>query len=327
MAELNDESRKVISCIMTRYGARSTPEEFHSAVNVTFHNFESQVYDEIHADMWRSLPQQFCLLVDDCIRKYPNAPSQMRVLDIGAGTGLASDCLLRTAFGPRVTSIDLVDTSPSMLKQAARRASKWNVPMRSRLGLVSEVPDGEQYELIVTCSVLHHVPDVEAFCRQVRRLQAPGGVFLHLQDPNSEYLERNPPESGRKRRLLEQIRRFTPARILGRVSRELKGTQGEDYISKTNRSLVESGIIARPLKTADLFAVTDIQEHNGHGISIDAMKQWLPDHECISRRSYAFFGNLASELPAEMRSQEELWCKQDRVDGLEVAAGWRLRIA
>lgn len=330
MTSTNNEisnPREIISTIMRRYGARCSPEEFHSAVNVTFHDFESQVYNAIHGDMWQSLPREFSLLAEDCLRRYPSAPPKMRVLDIGAGTGLASDCLQKTAFGSRITSIDLLDTSPSMLERAKERSAKWNVPTRSRIGLIHEVPQDDQYELIVTCSVLHHVPDVEPFCQQVRRLQAPGGIFLHLQDPNAAFIERKAADETGKigSRISEQIARFTPRRIWGRIMREVTGKQGEDYISKTNRALMEAGIITSPLRVADLFAITDIHVHDTHGISVDEIGRWLPDYECLSRRSYAFFGKLWSELSAEQRSKEEDLSARNDLTGAHIGAAWRLK--
>jgi 2-polyprenyl-3-methyl-5-hydroxy-6-metoxy-1,4-benzoquinol methylase len=322
------DSHQIIVDVMKRYGARCTAEQFQSAVNVTFHNFESQVYDALHQDMWDSLPRQFSLLVDDCMHRYRNAPAKMRVLDVGAGTGLATDCLLRTAFGPRIASVNLLDTSPSMLDRASARSAKWNVRVRTRNGLISDVPQGEEYDLIVTCSVLHHVPDLESFCKEVRRIQAPGGIFLHLQDPNPEFLEKKAPDTGNvQRKMLEQIARFTPKRVWGRIKRQLTGTQGDDYISRTNRALVETGIIRAPLTVEDLFAITDIHVHDERGISIGAMRGWLPEYEFLSQRSYAFFGTLASHLTGEQRIREEELSSKNDLTGAYVGAAWRLKTA
>src|ERR1035438_10252852 len=77
--------------MMKRHGVACSAEEFHGAVNVTFHEFESEDYDTSHRDMWESLPQQFHLLVDDWLRVCSGAPSEIHLLDIGCGTGLASD--------------------------------------------------------------------------------------------------------------------------------------------------------------------------------------------------------------------------------------------
>src|SRR5689334_18584067 len=94
--------------IMGRHGVRCTAEEFHSAVNITFHKLESEQYDELHHDMWESLPRQVSLLAEDCLRG--GMPESIRMLDIGCGTGLATDSLLKSPLGGRIAEIDLLDT-------------------------------------------------------------------------------------------------------------------------------------------------------------------------------------------------------------------------
>src|SRR5208337_3559431 len=95
------QAHSTIRGIMDRHGVRCSPEDFHQSVNVLFHNFESEIYDREHLDMWESLPRQFELLVGDWLRCNSPAPAEIHLLDIGCGTGLASDCLLKTSIGSR----------------------------------------------------------------------------------------------------------------------------------------------------------------------------------------------------------------------------------
>ena len=106
----------------------------------------------------------------------------------GVELGLATQCVLGTPLGQAVGSIDLLDTSRAMLARAAERAKDWRLPVQTFEGLVDVLPSDREYDLIVTCSVLHHVPDIAGFLRSVDRLQANGGLFLHAQDPNGDYL-------------------------------------------------------------------------------------------------------------------------------------------
>ena len=329
MKELTQESLQIVSRIMHRRGARCTPEQFQAAVNITFHNFGSEYYDNEHSDMWGSLPQQFSLIADDCLRQYSDVPKELRVLDIGAGTGLASHCLVATRIGAGIKMIDLLDTSPAMLKKAEHRSLEWTIPVRSHLGLIDRLPAENLYDVIVSCSVLHHVPDLQQFCKHVRQHQAPGGIFLHLQDPNGRVrdnleLARRSANLG-ERQEESKFARFTPKRIWGRIVRELTGTQGDNYVLKTNHSLLEQGLITSPLKVAELYAITDIHVNDGRGISIEHLKDWLPDYECISHRTYGFFGKLWSELPSELRKIEEELSLRNDLNGAYVAAAWRLK--
>lgn len=304
--------------------------DFHQAVNVTFHEFESEEYDRGHADMWESLPRQFALLVDDWLGGAA-PPAGIRLLDIGCGTGLATDCVLKTRAGAAVASVHLLDTSPAMLRRAGERASQWQVPVTRQEGLLDSVPGEARFDLIVTCSVLHHIPHLEPFLNAVRKLQADGGAFLHLQDPNGDFM--NDPELRERmaqysRRLLpEWLRRFSPPRILGRLRRELTGQQGQDCVSKTNRALLENGFVETPLTVQEMYAITDIHVQDGGGISIERMKSWLPDYECLSQRSYAFMGALSSDLPPRWRSVEERLTAARALNGFHAGAIWKLRPA
>jgi len=321
------QAHSIIRGIMDRRGVRCSLEEFHRSVNVLFHNFESEIYDREHRDMWESLPRQFDLLVGDWLQCGALAPAEIRLLDIGCGTGLASDCLLKTVIGGRIKTIDLLDTSRSMLRQASARASGWKAPAACHEGLLNALPPGSQYEFIVTCSVLHHVPDLPEFLAGVRGLQAPGGIFLHLQDPNGDFL--GDPELRRRMAraaqspFVEGLRRFTPQRVFGRIYRELTGKQGQDYLSKTNRALLESGIVATPLSVHEIFSITDIHVQDGEGISIAGMESWLPGYTCLSRRSYGFFGKLWSDLPNRRQRIEADLIARRAPNGLHIGALWR----
>ena len=91
---------------MRQYGATCTPEEFQRTVSLVFHRYESGVCDAIHRDMWKSLPQQFRLRIDDYLTAGGQVHGRSAVLDIGCGTGLASDLLLNGDRKFEIISID-----------------------------------------------------------------------------------------------------------------------------------------------------------------------------------------------------------------------------
>ena len=324
------DQEAILGRIMQRHGARCSVEDFYSTLNVTFHEFESEIYDEAHAHMWKSLPAQFVLLIDDCLAAYPDMPQQIRLLDIGCGTGLASDCLFETAIGARIKSVDLLDISPAMLQRASRRIARHGVPVNPHQGTVDSLPAGNRYELIAACSLLHHIPDLPNFLRAVRERQPEGGVFLHVHDPNGDYLhdaellERSARVS--KGAPSDWVRRLAPGRIIARLRRGLTGPDKRDYLFKTNRALLEKGMISTPLSAEEIYAITDIQIHNGGGgISISAIRSWLPDYDCLSLRSYGFLGTVWSSLPAEYRKAEEDLIARHAPNGAKIGAAWKAR--
>ena len=318
--------------IMQRYGARCSPSEFYEQVNLHFHAAESLVYEEIHRHMWETLPRQFELLTDDCATVAPKG--KLRVLDIGCGTGLSAEAFLKTSLGSPTSEIHLLDTSKEMLGAAARRARKWPVQAISHHGKIFDVPVSLQFNVILACSVLHHIADLRSFLKEVADRQSPGGLFLHFQDPNADYAD----DPGHLSRLAEYetayetahppapqttlFRRLTPRRVYRRVLRQFKGRQ--DYIGQTNCSLVRAGIIGREMRAEDIWAVTDIRlSPLTMGISLEGLKSMLPRYELVSCRTYNFFGDYGRLLD-EFRIKDKKLIGDRAMTGSRVAGAWKL---
>lgn len=321
--------------VMRKYGATCSPEEFHRLLNLAFHRAESGVYDSLHRSMWKTLPGQFELLVDDYAHAAGPHNDTPFALDVGCGTGLASDLLLRTRLGRSIAEVDLLDTSSDMLERAQRRARAWNAKARTIEGSVAILPDGSRkYGIITICSVLHHIPDLAAFLSRVQMLQADNGILIHLQDPNGDYLtdpvlkqrmaELKHFQSSRPRQLLARLH---PSRIVRRIRHALAATghPPSNYIAAVNAELVQSGIVREPMTPLDIWAVTDIHVHDGLGISIARMSHLLDEYELISRRSYAFFGDMPSTLPSSFGKREERLTNGRALNGLQLAGLWRRR--
>ncbi|MCU1241138.1 MAG: Methyltransferase protein [Candidatus Acidoferrum typicum] len=317
---------------MNKYGVKCAPYQFQHAVNLAFHKSESGVYDSIHRDMWASLPQQFALLISDYLASGEELGNDLVIVDVGCGTGLASELLLKTKIGDRVSEIDLLDTSPEMLEKASERASTWKVKTTTIHGGVRSIAERRRrYDLIITCSVLHHIPDLIDFLQDIRHLQAPRGIFMHLQDPNGDYLgddllqERTRELKDYERPLIpKRLRRLAPRNVIGRIRRKLSNREDEDYISRVNKQLIQSGLTREPMIAPDIWAVTDIHVHDGEGISIKTLSGLLGDYRMISVRSYSFFGKMASELPTAFKEREQLLIDARALNGLEIAGLWKL---
>jgi hypothetical protein len=121
------------------------------------------------------------------------------------------------------------------------------------------------------------------------------------------------------------MQRFTPKRIAGKVVRTLTGKPPDNLVSRTNRVLLERGVLATPLTPADLWAITDIHVQNDRGISIEEIRNWRPDWALVSQRSYGFFGHLWSSLRTEYRKREEDLIAARELSGFHIGAVWQNR--
>lgn len=105
-----------------------------------------------------------------------------RLIDIGAGFGRLAD------FYHGYDEIFLLDYSRSMLREAQERlgsdlpctyvaADLYNLPLNDAL-----------FDTALTVRVLHHVRDIPAALREIRRLMRPGGVYI-LEYANKRHLK------------------------------------------------------------------------------------------------------------------------------------------
>lgn len=117
-----------------------------------------------------------------CIAAAVDLGSSMRLLEYGAGTGLVSQALRE-----HVGAMTLADTSTGM-RDVMRAKVDAGALAGARiwdLDLATQPPPDEQFDLIVTVLVLHHIHDLARVLRAFADLLAPGG-YLCIADLERE---------------------------------------------------------------------------------------------------------------------------------------------
>lgn len=107
------------------------------------------------------------------------ATGQARVLEIGAGHGAFTDHVLAT--GAAVTVTEMSRASADLL----RTRYAHNPRARVIFDETGDAPElaGEQFDVVLCMSVLHHIPDYLAAISSWLPAIAAGGWFLSFQDP------------------------------------------------------------------------------------------------------------------------------------------------
>ncbi len=96
-------------------------------------------------------------LVCQAVEKQIDFLSDKEILDFGGGTGL-----LTLPLAKQAKSVTLVDISEKMLEQARLKAEQQDIKNIQFLEQdLLKSPLKQEFDLIVVCRVLHHMPDVD----------------------------------------------------------------------------------------------------------------------------------------------------------------------
>lgn len=102
----------------------------------------------------------------------------IKVLDLGAGTGLYSG-MVQSVF-PNA-EFTLLDLAPEMLEKAKVRFSKMGKSPKILIGDYIETDLGDSYNLIISALSIHHLSDVdkELLYQRIYDVLNPGGIFIN----------------------------------------------------------------------------------------------------------------------------------------------------
>jgi tRNA (cmo5U34)-methyltransferase len=133
-----------------------------------------------------------------------------RILDLGAGTGIFSEIVIRRI--PRA-SLHLLDASAEMLEQASIRLAA-HQPQLHVQSLTAPLPSGS-FDAVISALAIHHLSDEEkrALYGRILDLLAPGGLFI-----NAEQVAGG---SSRLQQLIESVH-LDGARRLGSSEKEIE---------------------------------------------------------------------------------------------------------
>lgn len=147
-------------------------------------------YDQVLELTGYTGPSKVADVVSDCISK--EKKDKVRILDVGAGTGLVGRELHKRGF----RHIDALDPSEAMLNEA----KKWEVYENYIVNFISGSPlniQADSYDVLTGCGVFSeaHVP-VEALHEMIRLVKPGGFVVLAIshefQNESSTYQHLEP---------------------------------------------------------------------------------------------------------------------------------------
>lgn len=325
---MNNNSLNYLQPLLEKKGKVKDVYKLYERVNIIFHDIEAKYYDYLHSDMLNSLQIVYDSIISE-ILKDSSTLNNIRVLDIGCGTGLSSKMLLDTDLGKQISKITLLDTSSKMLEKAKDKIKKYPIEINTFHGRLEEINAHNNYDLILVSSVLHHIPDLDNFIHNIDKLLSINGFFLHIHDPNGDYIK--------DEKYLENIKEYREYRstykpniltkIKNRIFRFFKPPI-PDYILEVNEELIKKNIIHVPFTPDEIWSITDIHVEDlpystNDGISLNWLKTKLTNYKLITARGYCFYGELYSELLPFYKLKELQLFKNKEINGRNLCGIWK----
>ncbi|KAJ5101975.1 polyketide synthase, partial [Penicillium alfredii] len=126
-----------------------------------------------------------------CVRHLSDVNPDLRILEIGAGTGSATLTVLQelsrgTEKLPAFSSYTFTDISPGFFENAREKLAQWSDRITFTKLDISQDPvqQGfaiEDYDLVIASNVLHATPNMASTIDHVRSLMKPNGKLLALE--------------------------------------------------------------------------------------------------------------------------------------------------
>jgi SAM-dependent methyltransferase len=161
------------------YGPRVSLESLVEEINKIFHSFDATQYDREHPEIHQQLPPIWA----EMTAQLPHA-SPWNVLDFGCGTGFEASMVL-SALHDNVAKLIAYDPSTEMLAVCKTRLS--NFSQVSFCSGVEEIHRHGPFNLLLTNSLLHHLPNIAETIDSLMPSLTSNAIWLAGHEPSSRF--------------------------------------------------------------------------------------------------------------------------------------------
>jgi len=259
------------------------PKELVLRVNEIYHDVEGSAYTGRHPEIFKDEAARWQRVGQRLLarRQHP-----VQILDVGSGTGFVP-----MQISPYLRHGDVVicsDISAGMLEVCRKNIEQMKLSCDVRYlkldGKRFDLAD-ESCDLVTMNSVLHHVPEMGEFLREVDRVLKIGGRVVIGHEPNRAYYETRWTRLGHPRELVGAVLRKLGIIDLARALVRRVDAQmalHRQIVEEVNERLLRERAIDQPLTVDEMTALVDVHSptaggfHPGEGIDLDELleKHW-----------------------------------------------------
>lgn len=292
-------------------------------VNRVFHAFEASRYDDRHAEISEQVPVRW----RELFGSLPIAnEAQWSLLDFGAGTGFATLQAVACLPKEKIGRVVCVDTSREMLARCRERLST----LLPQAEFHQQLPEAATFDLLLTNSVLHHLPDVDTEVRRIERLLAPKAWWIQSHEPSTRFY-RNPELRAHHEAFLRHdrwARFFQPRRCFG----ALKQLFGRDPYRLAARECVARGLfelepdVATISRLVDFGVAHSLEEANeGKSFNLQELQRLFAGRwRLVAACSYSFMGSrYEGRLSPKWQERCAAMARRFPDDGANFGGVWR----
>jgi 2-polyprenyl-3-methyl-5-hydroxy-6-metoxy-1,4-benzoquinol methylase len=298
-------------------------------VNLLFHAAEAADYDVRHVEIVFQLPAIWTEMIGVAVSSLGG--HQLRILDFGCGTGFASEQVLRNLAESQVAHLTCYDPSPEMLAQCRQK-------MSSRLSNVTFVNDlqtilsgTQRFDLVVSNSVWHHLPEPWSTVGSVSRILTPNAVWVAGHEPSCRFYRNAHCRTAYEEFLGERRWRklFSPSLYALRLKQAL-GLLANPAAAAAKMAHEKGLFRVTPSATAVSRLVDFHVAHSaddaesGRGFDFEAIQKQLEGQwKLLWVKSYSFMGAYyEGSIPMKWRATSRRLAEQYPLDGANFSAIW-----
>lgn len=287
---------KFIEDMVEQYGPQLPIDQLVLEINRLYHGFEAEIYDAKHPEIYEQLPGIWREMSKRVTEYFGS--KMLRILDFGCGTGFEAQQLLQNIPTSSIGALTCYDPSPEMLEKCRRTITPL-FPSATFFSSLEEVLNSDaSYSLLVTNSVLHHLPDVLLTIGSLLPFLDTHAIWLAGHEPslrfykNTECVENFEAYLRERRRLPDYYTQLL--KLIIRV-------KGNPYpYAKTAREAVRTGLFARQPPSVVIDRIVDFHvAHSteevsaGRGFDVFAMQEdFQASWKLIWLKTYGFMGSF-----------------------------------
>jgi len=333
---MDTELAEILQVLIAPFHPQQSLEDLIVEVNRLYHEFEAAGYDISHPEIRTQLTPMWQEMLGVATNRL--GTQSQKVLDFGCGTGFATQQLLSAVSSESINRIICYDLSPTMIEYAQASLKTTHVPINFISDKTKLFCEPQEFNLLLTNSVLHHLPEKVQFLQQLESILSPDAVWINGHEPSKRFYI-NPESAVVYDSYLRYKRR---QRLVPRIINRFRKKLGlEAMISDVHKRSAayqtavrshEIGLFAKQPSTNSIVRLVDVwvphtpaDATRGLGFDyIEMQKQLKGKWELVWVRTYSFMGSTYEEkLPPQWKKKAQMLAQKYPLDGGNFCAVWQ----